>query len=191
MIVLMLKKYYIKGRDNNNNKNNNSNSRRKGHHYKMRTIRRLTGVREMQIRSTSIDSCTYTSTITTTTPTTVNTLIVASMVLLLLLSFATLIQNQLLPSLQQSSSSSPLPPIPSLVHADKIKVKNKSLINAISDQLVNLSSGSKDELQNILQQIQAQIALTAGQDKATNVIKQIKSVIELNPNGPLSQSLLF
>src|SRR5919198_5314956 len=152
MIVLMLKKYYIKGRDNNNN----NNSRRKGHHYKMRTIRRLTGVREMQIRSTSIDSCTYTSTIitTTTTPTTVNTLIVASMVLLLLLSFATLIQNQLLPSLQQSSSSSPLPPIPSLVHADKIKVKNKSLINAISDQLVNLSSGSKDELQNILQQIQ-------------------------------------
>ncbi|MFL6404252.1 MAG: PKD domain-containing protein, partial [Nitrososphaeraceae archaeon] len=49
----------------------------------------------------------------------------------------------------------------------------------------------KDELQNILQQMQTQIALTAGQDKATNTIKQIKSVIELNPNGHLSESLLF
>ena len=124
-------------------------------------------------------------------------LMVVSIVLVLSLSFSILIQYQLPPSpplqLQQqsqhSSSSSSLP-IPSLVYADKIKVKNKSLINDISDQLVNLGSG-KDELQNILQQIQTQIALTAGQDKATNAIKQIKSVIELNPNGPLSESLLF
>jgi hypothetical protein len=120
-------------------------------------------------------------------------LMVASIVLVLLLSFAVLFQNQLpllLPQ-QSSSSSSPSPsPIPSLVYADKTKVKNKSLINDISDQLVNLGS-SKDELQTILQQIQTQIALTAGQDKATNVIKQIKSVIELNPNGHLSESLLF
>ena len=91
---------------------------------------------------------------------------------------------------RSSRSSSSSLPIPSLVYADKIKVKNKSLINDISDQLVNLGS-DKDELQNILQQIQTQIALTAGQDKATNAIKQIKSVIELNPNGPLSESLLF
>src|SRR4029453_15329389 len=119
---------------------------------------------------------------------------VVSIVLVLSLSFSILTQYQLPPPLlqqqsQHSSSSSSLP-IPSLVYADKIKVKNKSLINDISDQLVNLGSG-KDELQNILQQIQTQIALTAGQDKATNAIKQIKSVIELNPNGPLSESLLF
>ena len=46
---------------------------------------------------------------------------------------------------------------------------------------------SKDELQSILQQVQMQISLIAGQDKATNAIKQIESVIELNPNGPLAQ----
>src|SRR5919197_702895 len=49
------------------------------------------------------------------------------MILLLVSSFAMLIQNQLLPSSSQQSSSSL--PIPSLVYADKIKVKNKSLIN--------------------------------------------------------------
>ena len=95
---------------------------------------------------------------------------------------------------QQSSSSSFLSsPIPSLAYADKIKIKNKSLINDISDQLVKNNSGnnSKDELQSILQQVQMQISLIAGQDKATNAIKQIESVIDLNPNGPLAQSLLF
>src|SRR5919199_6182210 len=108
-------------------------------------------------------------------------------IIVLLLSFATLTQNQR--SLQQQSSpSSSL--IPSLAYADKIKLKNKSLINDISEQVVNLGS-SKNELQGILQQIRTQIALTAGQDKATNAIKQIKSVIELNPNGPLSESLLY
>jgi subtilisin len=49
--------------------------------------------------------------------------------IVLLLSFATLTQNQL--SLQQQQSSSL---IPSLAYADKIKLKNKSLINDISDQ---------------------------------------------------------
>jgi Subtilase family/Peptidase inhibitor I9 len=108
-------------------------------------------------------------------------------IIVLLLSFATLTQNQR--SLQQQSSpSSSL--IPSLAYADKIKLKNKSLINDISEQVVNLGS-SKNELQGILQQIRTQISLVAGQDKATNAIKQIKSVIELNPNGPLSESLLF
>ena len=97
---------------------------------------------------------------------------------------------------QQSSSSLSSflsSPIVSLAYADKIKIKNKSLINDISDQLVKNSNGnnSKDELQNILQQVQMQISLIAGQDKATNAIKQIESVIELNPNGPLAQSLLF
>src|SRR5919198_5250319 len=150
--------------------------------------------RGMQVRGTYSGSPTLTSHTITTASRTISTSIVASMVLLLLLSFATLfIENQLQPSSQQqqqSSSSSSSLPIPPLAYADKIKLKNKSLINDISDQLVKLGSG-KDELQNILQQIQVQIALTAGQDKATNVIKQIKSVIELNPNGPLSESLLF
>jgi hypothetical protein len=112
-------------------------------------------------------------------------------IIVLLLSFATLAQNQLL-SLQQQQQrqSSPSLPIPSLAYADKIKLKNKSLINDISDQIVNPGS-SKDELQSILQQMQTQIYLIAGHDKATNAIKQIESAIELNPNGPLAQSLLF
>src|SRR5919198_1087120 len=70
------------------------------------------------------------------------------------------------------------------------KVKNKSLISDISDQLINTRS-NKESIQNILQLIQTQIAQISGQDKATNAIKQIKSVIELNPNGPLAQSLLY
>jgi subtilisin family serine protease len=112
---------------------------------------------------------------------------IITVIIVLLLSFATLTQNQR--SLQQQSSpSSSL--IPSLAYADKIKLKNKSLINDISEQVVNLGS-SKNELQGILQQIRTQISLVAGQDKATNAIKQIKSVTELNPNGPLSESLLF
>jgi subtilisin family serine protease len=112
---------------------------------------------------------------------------IITVIIVLLLSFATLTQNQR--SLQQQSSpSSPL--IPSLAYADKIKLKNKSLINDISEQVVNLGS-SKNELQGIFQQIRTQISLVAGQDKATNAIKQIKSVTELNPDGPLSESLLF
>ena len=127
-------------------------------------------------------------------------ILVASIALVFLLSSTIFIQNQtillsLLSQQQQSSSSSSSflsSPIPSLAYADKIKMKNKSLINDISDQLVkNNGNNSKDELQNILQQIQMQISLIAGQDKATNAIKQIESVIELNPNGPLAQSLLF
>ena len=114
----------------------------------------------------------------------------AFVIIVLLLSFATLTQNQ--PSLQQQrhQSSPPSLPIPSLAYADKVKLKNKSLINDISEQVVNLDN-NKDELQSILQKIQTQISLMAGQDKATDAIKQIKSVIELNPNGALSESLLF
>ena len=130
-------------------------------------------------------------------------ILVASIALVFLLSsiiFTHQNQTMLLSLLshQQQSSSSSLSsflssPIASLAYADKIKMKNKSLINDISDQLVKNSNGnnSKDELQNILQQVQMQISLIAGQDKATNAIKQIESVIELNPNGPLAQSLLF
>jgi len=129
-------------------------------------------------------------------------ILVASIALVFLLSstiFTHQNQTMLLSLLSQQQQQSSLSlssflssPIPSLAYADKIKMKNKSLINDISDQLVkNNGNNSKDELQNILQQVQMQISLIAGQDKATNAIKQIESVIELNPNGPLAQSLLF
>jgi hypothetical protein len=69
---------------------------------------------------------------------------------------------------------------------------NHSLINDISDQIDNSNIGAdKKHIQQLLELIQTQIALTAGQDKATNVINQIKSVIELNPNGLLAQYLLY
>ena len=42
----------------------------------------------------------------------------------------------------------------------------------------------------LLQQIQNHIVQTSGQDKATKVLDQIKSLIELNPSGNLAQSLL-
>jgi hypothetical protein len=131
-------------------------------------------------------------------------ILVTSVVLVFLLSSTVLNQNQailLLSSQQQqqqdeqSSSLTPPPPslsITSLAYAEKIKIKNKSLINDISNKVIkNNDSNDNDELQSILQQIQTQISLIAGQDKATNAIKQIRSVLEQNPNGPLAQSLLF
>lgn len=97
-------------------------------------------------------------------------IIIVFLVAIILLSFTTLSQN--------------LP----MIYADK--PKNRSLINDISKQVVDLGI-NKNLLQQVLQQVQTQIALTSGQEKATNAIKQLNSVIELNPNGPLSQSLLF
>ena len=72
------------------------------------------------------------------------------------------------------------------------KIKNRSKIKDISDQVVS-SGGSvdKEQVQQLLQLMQIQIAQTSGQDKATNAIKQIKSALELNPNGPLAQSILY
>jgi hypothetical protein len=72
------------------------------------------------------------------------------------------------------------------------RVNNHSLINDISDQVVNSNLGAnKEQVQQVLQQIQTQLALTSGQDKATKAINQINSIVDLKPNGPLSQSLLF
>src|ERR687887_1975561 len=70
------------------------------------------------------------------------------------------------------------------------KINNKSLISDISDQVINTRS-NKESIQNILQLIQAQIAQISGQDKATKTINLINSIINLNPNGPLAQSLLY
>jgi hypothetical protein len=75
---------------------------------------------------------------------------------------------------------------------DSNNIKNHSLINDISDEIANYNIGAdKEQVQQVLQIIQTQIALTFGQDKATNAINQISTTIQLNPNGPLSQSLLF
>src|ERR1051325_1685634 len=73
---------------------------------------------------------------------------------------------------------------------DNNKVKNRSLINDISDQVIDTRS-NKERIQSILQLIQIQIAQTSGQDKATKTINLINSIINLNPNGPLAQSLLY
>ncbi|MBV9178637.1 MAG: hypothetical protein JO297_16550 [Nitrososphaeraceae archaeon] len=69
------------------------------------------------------------------------------------------------------------------------KVKNQSLISDMSDQVANIGS-NKAAVKQVLQTIQTQIAQIAGQDKATKTIKQINSIVELNPAGRLSQSLL-
>jgi hypothetical protein len=69
------------------------------------------------------------------------------------------------------------------------KVKNQSLIGDMSDQVANIDS-NKAAVKQVLQRIQTQIAQIAGQDKATKTIKQINSIVELNPAGRLSQSLL-
>ena len=75
---------------------------------------------------------------------------------------------------------------------DSKNIENHSLINDISDQIANSNIGvDKEQVQQVLQIIQAQIALTSGQDKATMAINQISTTIQLNPNDPLSQSLLF
>ena len=47
------------------------------------------------------------------------------------------------------------------------KNNNHSLINDISDQVVNSNIGAdKEQVQEVLETIQTQIALTSGQDKA-------------------------
>jgi hypothetical protein len=74
------------------------------------------------------------------------------------------------------------------VYADD-KEHNHSLINEISDKVVS-GDTSKAAIEQILQQIQTQITQRSGQDKATAALKQIQSLIELNPNGKLSQSIL-
>src|SRR6188472_4570683 len=88
-------------------------------------------------------------------------------------------------------SSSAISNTPSINVDDKDnnKEKNKSLINEISDKVVS-GDTSKAAIEQILQQIQTQITQRSGQEKATAALKQIRSLIELNPNGTLSQSIL-
>jgi hypothetical protein len=79
------------------------------------------------------------------------------------------------------------------------KIKNRSLINGMSSQIVKVSSyvgididnDESVEVQQVLHQILTQIALKAGPNKAINAIDQINSIVQLNPTGPLAQSLLY
>ena len=58
------------------------------------------------------------------------------------------------------------------------EVKNRSAINDVSSQIANSNTGAdKEQVQQVLQQILTQIAQRAGEDKATNAINQIGSVI--------------
>lgn len=76
-----------------------------------------------------------------------------------------------------------------IAYANNNTVNNQPLITGLSDQFVN-SNVDKAAVQQILQQIQSQIAQTSGQDKATAALDQINSIIGLNPSGHLSQSIL-
>jgi len=105
----------------------------------------------------------------------------SAMVLLLLLSVIVSSQNTFINTVYADHKDD---------NNDNKKVKNKSLISDISDQVINTHS-NKESIQNILQLIQIQIAQTSGQDKATKTINLINSIISLNPNGPLAQSLLY
>jgi hypothetical protein len=72
------------------------------------------------------------------------------------------------------------------------EVNNRLLINDISGQIASSNTDiDKEQVQQVLQQIHTQIALTAGEHEATNAINQISSIIHLNPNGALAQSLSF
>ncbi|MBV9176772.1 MAG: hypothetical protein JO297_07015, partial [Nitrososphaeraceae archaeon] len=87
----------------------------------------------------------------------------------------------------QNPSSSFMPTLVYAHHDDNTIIKNKSLINEISDKVVS-GDTSKAAIEQILQQIQTQITQRSGQEKATAALKQIQSLIELNPTGTLSQS---
>lgn len=98
--------------------------------------------------------------------------------------FVTVVSILLLPSAVLTLKLS----IP-IAYANNNTVNNQPLITGLSDQFVN-SNVDKAAVQQILQQIQSQIAQTSGQDKATAALDQINSIIGLNPSGHLSQSIL-
>ena len=73
------------------------------------------------------------------------------------------------------------------------KMKNRSSVNGVHDKgIVGSDLGiDRKQIRRLLQLIQIQIVQTSGQDKATQTINLINSIINLNPNGPLAQSLLY
>jgi len=70
------------------------------------------------------------------------------------------------------------------------ELNNRLLISEISGRIAGSSIDTdKEQVQQVLRQIHTQIVTTAGEDEATNAIKQISSIIHLNPDGALAQSL--
>ena len=86
--------------------------------------------------------------------------------------------------------TSSLPVVYAEEKKDNERVRNESLISDISDQVVKIDN-YKDALKQVIQLMQTQIAQTSGQDKATKTVNVINSIIKLNPNGPLAQSLSY
>ena len=70
------------------------------------------------------------------------------------------------------------------------EANNRLLINDISGQIAG-SSTDREQVQQVLQQIQTQIARAAGEDEAIKAINQLAYIIHLNPRGELAQSLSF
>jgi hypothetical protein len=69
---------------------------------------------------------------------------------------------------------------------------NRLLINDISGQIAGSNTDTdKEQVLQVLQQIQTQIARAAGEDQATKAINQLGYIVHLNPRGELSRSLSF
>jgi len=67
------------------------------------------------------------------------------------------------------------------------EVNNRLSINDISGQIAGSNTDiDKERVLQVLQQIQAQIALAAGEDEATKAIDQLGYIVHLNPRGELA-----
>jgi hypothetical protein len=72
------------------------------------------------------------------------------------------------------------------------ETNNRLLINDISGQIAGSHTDTdREQVQQVLQQIQTQIARAAGEDEAIKAINQLAYIIHLNPRGELAQSLSF
>jgi hypothetical protein len=72
------------------------------------------------------------------------------------------------------------------------EANNRLLINNISGQIASSYTDiDREQVQQVLQQIQTQIARTAGEDEANKAINQLAYIIHLNPRGEIAQSLSF
>jgi hypothetical protein len=76
--------------------------------------------------------------------------------------------------------------------ANNNEANNRLLINDISGQIASSNTDTdREQVQQVLQQIETQIARAAGEDEAIKAINQLAYIIHLNPRGELAQSLSF
>jgi hypothetical protein len=76
--------------------------------------------------------------------------------------------------------------------ANNNEANNRLLINDISVQIAGSNTDTdKEQVQQVLQQIQTEIQRAAGEDEAVKAINQLAYIIHLNPRGELAQSLSF